>query len=428
MKIKQTAKKILPKSEYARDSIISVAGVGFAAVIPILIYPFLGRIFTPEDFNLMGLFVSISSVLGVAVNLRYGNAVAITNNDNDAKNTLALSVIFSLILSTFFLLVFIFFGESIIHYFELDAQLIPWLFWIPLSTFFISVSIGLNGWLTRKKRFTAMAINKSVRRGGEGAVQLMLGKFKFSSGLLVGTLIGDAINFLVHFFQFKRADGNFSGISLQSLRYNFKRYIDFPKYNLIPSLLDTLSLYLPFLIINGLYNESISGQFSQSRNVLAIPLVLVSMAISQVLLQKLTEKRLQNQTIFPILRRHFIILGVLGLIGVIILYPFGEIVFQLFLGDQWEQAGEMASIMVFAYALKFVITPLSVVFFAFEKIKISGIWQIGYFVAMCLLFVLPSMPVNDFIFYYVVIEIVSYIIYFFLIFRTANKFDLKLKV
>lgn len=419
-------RKLIRRSDYVRNSLISVIGVGVAAVIPVALQPFLGRMFTPAEVNQVGLFVTITSVLAIAANFRYGYVVAITRDDEEAENVLWGSVILSFLFSVLLGLALFFLGEIILHFFKMDPEFAGWLWYIPLSVFFISASIGLNGWLTRRKKFTAMAINKSVRRGGEGIMQLCLGKMKVTGGMIYGVIIGDAINLIVHIFQFKRADGELKMVERKKMFHALKHYLDFPKYNLIPALLDTLSLYLPYLIINAVYTGDVSGQFYESRLVLALPQVLIAMAISTVLLQKLTEKRDQKQPMMPILRRHVYFLGILALIGLLVIYPFGEDLFLVFLGGQWGQAGQMASLMVFAYALKFVVTPLSQVFFATEKIRVASIWQYAYFAGMMLMMLLTDLSINAFIVCYVLIEVVFYLIYLILILKVANENDRKL--
>jgi len=82
--------------------------------------------------------------------------------------------------------------------------------------------------------------------------------------------------------------------------------------------------------------------------------------------------------------------------------------------------------MVFAYALKFVVTPLSQVFFATEKIRVASIWQYAYFAGMMLMMLLTDLSINAFIVCYVLIEVVFYLIYLILILKVANENDRKL--
>jgi len=421
-------RKLLQKSEYVKNSVISVLGVGLAAVIPIILQPFLGRMFTPEEVNAMGLYVTITSVFAICANFRYGYVVAITKSDDEAKNVLIGSIIISFIFSGILLVFLLFFKDQIVTLFGIESAVSDWFFFMPLSVLLISSYIGFNGWLNRKKQYMSMALNKGVRRGSEGLFQLLFGKLKITGGMIYGIIIGDVINFLVHVFQFRKSGGNFKNINASAIKVNLKQYIDFPKYNLLPSLLDTLSLALPFLFVSAFYSEEISGQFYFSQWVLALPLVLISVAISQVLLQKLTEKRDLGQKMTPILLRHIYFLASLGLAGTVVVYFFGQDLFLIFLGPQWGMAGDMASLMVVAYAIRFVVAPLSQIFFALEKIKIVSFWQFGYFIGISSLLLVRGLQIEDFIFYYVIIEIVFYLFYLILILSVSNKYDEKAEI
>ncbi len=176
---------MLPKSEYAKNSIISVLGVAAASVIPFLLQPVLGRLYTPEDARILGLFVTTATVLSVIANFRYAQAVATTSTDDEAKNLLAATLYLSFFFSLLTAVIILIFSSQISTYFDIPAHQQYWLYLIPFSTFFISVCIGFNGWLNRYKKYKSMAVNKSVRRGGEGIVQVVLGKLKVSGGLVV---------------------------------------------------------------------------------------------------------------------------------------------------------------------------------------------------------------------------------------------------
>ncbi len=268
-----------------------------------------------------------------------------------------------------------------------------------------------------------MAFNKSIRRGGEGLAQYIFGKLKNTSGLIYGAFLGDLLNFFVHVLQFKKSGGTFKGLKQKSMFASLRKFKEFPLFNLVPALLDIVSLSLPFLIVNAYYSEQVSGQFYQSRDILAMPLVLISSAISQVLMQKISEKKNNGEKVFVIIKNHIYILSLLALIGFLVVFFFGENLFTLFLGDQWEMSGSMASMMVLAYSIKFVVSPISVVFFSLHKIKVASFWQAAYFLGILSLVFFVDRTIETFIFYYVIIEVAFYLIYAILIVRETRKYD-----
>jgi O-antigen/teichoic acid export membrane protein len=154
-----------------------------------------------------------------------------------------------------------------------------------------------------------------------------------------------------------------------------------------------------------------------------MPLILISAAISQVLMQKISEKKNNGEKVFVIIKNHFFILSFLGLIGFLVVFFLGENLFTLFLGDQWKMAGSMASMMVLAYSIKFVVSPISVVFFSLHKIKIASFWQVAYFLGILSLVLFANNSIESFILYYVIIEVVLYAIYAILIIHETRKYD-----
>lgn len=416
-------KKLFGRSEYFKNSFTLILGIGLAQTIPVLLQPILRRMYTPEEFGVFAVFFSIVSILAIVANYRYAHVVVIPEKDQTSKNVAAGALVLITITCIIIFLVLLFFGEAIFQKLGFPSELNKWSLLIPVSVFFVSGSLVLNSWLTRKKKFKSIASNKFLRRAGEGGSQVSFGYSKQSGGLIMGSIIGDALNFIVSFFQFKRAGGNFENVTKKEVVADLKCYKAFPKYNLLPTLLDTVSLFIPVFIITNFYSKEITGQFDLSRQILALPLALISVALSQVLLQSIAQRSKSKQEILPLLRKNFLALALMGVVGSLVLYAFSVQIFSFVFGDQWVLAGELTSVLVFSYALKFAISPLTITFIAIEKIKISSFWQVGYFGSMCILLTFDNMSIHDFIKFYVIIEIVAYSIYACLVYLVAKSHD-----
>ncbi len=55
-------KKFFPKGEFTRNVLTLMTGTTIAQAIPIAISPILTRIYTPQDFGVYALFVSIGDI------------------------------------------------------------------------------------------------------------------------------------------------------------------------------------------------------------------------------------------------------------------------------------------------------------------------------------------------------------------------------
>jgi len=413
----------LSNSEYAKNSFILIFGTGLAQLIPILLQPVLRRLFTDEEFGIFAQFYSIVSVLSIVSNLRYSNSIVIPKSDKDALSILAGSILLNFITSLVFFILFIFFGATLFNAIGFSKELVNYIWMLPVSIFLIATNISYNFWLTRKKKYIGMAVNKGVRRISEGGMQIALSNGFQKGGLIIGSLIGDFLNLLMFLFQFKKAEGSFKGIDSNSIKNALGEQREFPRHSLFPALLDVVSMNLPIFIISSYYSKSIVGQFDGSRQLLAIPLALISISLSQVLYQKIVETNNEHKHVSPIVRQNFIFLGILSILGVLIFLPFGIPIYTFVFGKEWQLAGEMSQILVASYAIRFLISPLSIVFIALKKMKISALWQIFYFISMLSLLFFNDLSIQDFLFYFVVIDVVAYIVYGVLIYFTLKAHD-----
>lgn len=415
--------KWVNKSEFIKNSVTLITGTVLAQIIPILLQPILRRLFDPSDF---GLFAIYSTILGIIVSiatLKYENTVMLPKKDEDAANLVVVSMFFALLISILTGGVFFFFGETLIEKFDLSPSIKNWLFVLPISIFLFSSYQAMNYWLIRKKSFRLSSFNKISRRGAEGGVQWVVGNFLPRIGLIVGNISGDAVNFFMGFVQLKRTGFQLRSIKKVKMIALTKRYRDFPLYSALPTLLNTLSLTLPVLIVDNFYGAEVTGFFDLSRMVLALPLALISVSISQVMFQNLSEKIREKQTIWPIIMRTAKLLGTISLVMVLAGYFFSVPVFKLVFGERWELSGQMTQLLILSYAVKFIVSPLSITFNALEKIGMSSAWQLFYFGGILLLLTMKGQKLQDFLLYYMIIDVIAYVAYFLLLFWQVKKYE-----
>lgn len=412
----------LLQSDFVKNSSILIIGTTLAQLIPILIQPIIRRVYTDAETGRFDLYMSFVAILAAISHFNYARTVVIPKSEETAKNLLSGAIIITSIVSLIAFLIFLLAGDFIIEQFGLPKGIAPWLKYIPLSVFFIGSYNSINFWLTRNKKFKSIAFNKFIRRSAEGGTQI-LSKGISKNGLIVGNIVGDLINFAVHLFQLKKTNFNFEGISIKNIKKALIDFKDFPLYSLAPTLLNTISASLPIIIISATFGEKIAGQYGLSRTVLILPLALISVAISQVLLQKISEKKNRQEPIGQIIKGIFLSLSGLSLIAATIIYFFSTPIFNFAFGENWVLASEISKILIFYFCIDFIVTPLSIVFIALEKIKINSLWQIGHFFLILTLYLIQDFTIYQFMYYYMGISIISYLAYGILIYFTVRNYD-----
>ena len=114
-----------------------MSGTALAQAIPLALSPILTRLYSPEDFGLLAIYMSIAALGGAVVSLKYDLAIIIPEKDEDSANITALSILISFIISLLVFIIILFFNIEIASFFvdtETDAEILSdWLYFIPFS-------------------------------------------------------------------------------------------------------------------------------------------------------------------------------------------------------------------------------------------------------------------------------------------------------
>lgn len=420
-------KKFIKNNEFVKNLVTLISGTAIAQVIAVLFQLIIRRVYTPADFGAFAVYMSIVGIVATVVTLRYEMAIVLPKKDKVAANVVLLSVIINFIFSLLLFLVILIFKNNIVSILNFPTNYSHWLYFIPLSVFLFSLYQSINYWLIRKKAFKSSSINKIARRSTEGTVQSIFGYLKTPFGLVIGDLLGNIANNISGVYQIFKNKFKFSYLSKTKLIYVLKRYKEFPKYNTLPALFNSISLLLPVILINKFYSQTLTGYFDLSRVVLALPLALITTSLFQVLLQQISDKRNKHESIKKYIINISIILFIIALIGIVVIRIWSVDIFTFVFGNNWEMSGEFTKILVFSYAVKFIVSPLSMVFTALERIKIGSIWQFFYFCLIIGLLFFRNFDILTFLKIYVIIDIIAYSIYFLLILFVSNHYEKSLE-
>ena len=414
--------KLKLKSKFSLNILTLVSGTTFAQAIPIIITPILTRIYSPKEFGLLILFMSIVSILSVIVSLRYERAIIQPLDDEDAISlvvismlvTTGVSAVLAILINIFYVQIQELLGNNEISILK---------YWVPLTVLIIGFYNSLYEWHIRKKQFSWCAkiiMSKgAVTAGG----QVGLGAIMFPGGLIFGYVMGIVIAFLLLLKSFLK-NKNFLILIFNKKRLlkNVKKYKKMPQYSTSGALADNISSHMPTLVIATLNYVSVVGIFGLTIKVLGLPISLISQGLSSVLFQKVAQLHHHNPYEIKILiikiflNLNFIMIPFVGFI-----WFFGEDLFAFIFGEAWREAGVMASILVFAVAIRFVVSPLSIVLYLDHNIKLGTLWQFIYLTTItATLYAVSSWPLNDFLTAFVIHEVVLYLLYFVFILQGSN--------
>jgi O-antigen/teichoic acid export membrane protein len=400
-----------------------VSGTIIAQLIPIFLQPFLRRFYSPEIFGAYAVYTSLVGIIIIVSSFKYELAIVLPRKDKEAANILVVSQIINICFNLLVLAFIILFHTSFLHYLNISSQYGIFLYFVPLGAIFYNLYTSINYWLIRQKSFAPIALNKIIRRSFEGAAQIGCYFGKISVGLLVGDILGHLSNIISGIYQSYKNKLDFQKISIVKMKYVLNKYFEYPKYNLLPSFMSACSFLLPTIFINKFFTTENTGYFDLSKLLLSIPLALIASSISNVLLQRISEKFIKTLSIRKDL---LLILGIVLVITVVeisTITAWGEQIFVLIFGGKWKMSGSISKIMVWAYAYNFIIASFSSVFIAIKKIKLLSIWQVIYFCSILMLNFFKHLDFIRFINVYVVIEIITCSLYSFFLLKIVLEYE-----
>jgi O-antigen/teichoic acid export membrane protein len=280
----------------------------------------------------------------------------------------------------------------------------------------------------RKRKFYAVSVNKLTRRGAEGISQISFALLKNSNGLIYSDIIGQTVNVLTVIYQTFKNGLTFRSISLVKLKYVFKKYKDFPKFNLVPAFMSTCSFMLPPIFINKFFSSESAGYFDLAKILLSVPLALVATSFSSVLLQRVSEKFNKHESFMTELKPVILVVSLISLIEVLTIVFFGEYLFKFIFGNTWIFSGKISKILVWSFTFNFIVSTFTTIFVSMRRIKIYSIYQLFYFMAILSLLFFKSLGFVEFLKIYVIIEVICYTVLTSVMIFIITRYELSLKL
>ena len=361
-------KRLKPKSEFSRNVLTLMTGTTIAQAIPIAITPILTRLYTPEDFGVLALFVAVTAILGSIANARYELAIMLPEEDEDAINIAALGLLIALSFSLLLLVPAIFLNEQITSLLG-NQEIGFWLYFVPFVVLMMGLYNVLNYLNNRKKLYKDIAMSNIYKSTASATVQLCVGFIKSgATGLISGQIISQMV---ANYRLAKNTKENyqFKSINKQRMLNLAKSYKNFPKYTVWATLANSLSQHLTSILISIFYGLTVIGHFSLVQRVLGMPATLIGSSISQVFFQMSTQEKMATGRAIKTFNSTVIKLFIIGLIGFGFLYFIVEDLFVFVFGTDWAEAGLYASLLLPLFFIRFIASTVSPVNIVFERQK-----------------------------------------------------------
>jgi O-antigen/teichoic acid export membrane protein len=373
-------KKILNKistNEFLKGATTLASGTIISQVIPFIIAPVVSRLYSPSDYALLASFSAITALFVVFATGMYDSALMIDKTDDNAVNTGSLAILLTVIVSSISLvLIFIL---KLFNIKEIES-VGYWIFLIPLSILFQGGYQTFNVWNNRKGRYKRLANNRIITSTITAAATVLFGYYKMNGvGLLLSLILGQVLSFLILSIQTYKEDHQvFKHISKQKVKESLIEHKDFPLYNLPQGFLDSFKESSLVWIISFYFGPTTLGAFSFAKSIIMRPLQIINGAVGQVFYQRASNTYNNDGDLITLSKKTFKTLLFIGFPFTLIIFFFGQIIFTVIFGEQWQQAGSFAENLILWLFISFIASPFGSIPIILKQQKNFFKWSILY--------------------------------------------------
>ena len=353
----------MTESRFSIDVLTLVTGTTVSLIITLLASPIITRLYGPAAFGLVALFTSITGILGVIVCLRYELAIVLPKSDEEAANLFGLCMLLVLVVSIATIPLLIILEQPLVQF--LKAPQLGQFFWLIPPTLLISGTfLALNYWNTRTKQFKRLSIARISSSFSTTGTQLGAGFLGYTSGgvLIYANVFGQLVSTGVLGIQIMRDHLSFfrENISWEGMADTFRRYSNFPKFDVWSALINQISWQVPVLLLSSFFSTTIVGYYSLGMMMVTLPMSLIGGAIAQVFFQRAAIAQHEG-SLSLIFEDAYSFLIKISLFPLLLLTFIGQDLFILIFGPSWGEAGFYIQILSVWAVFFFISSPISAI-------------------------------------------------------------------
>ena len=372
---------------FVQNVFVLLGGTAVAQAIPLVVSPFLTRLYTPREFGVYAEFVAIVSILAVAATGRYELAVMLPDEDTEAINVLASAILVALLISIVIMFVCTAYTESVTALLG-APEISRWLYFVPLTVFPLGVYQALTYWMNRTTQYRRLAANdvalRAVQEGGKWLLGPGATGGMFGNGLIVATVGGQALATGAIGWQMWRDPRTTAAVRPEKIWSSIRAYRRFPLFNVPYSLLGIFSAQFVIFALTAFEHVQIAGFLTLTRRLVVGPISLLSASLGRVFYREaavsIGTPRFEQLTIALMMAIAELFTPLFAFFAF-----WAPSVFGVIFGPDWEEAGRYAAVLVpMAFCSLFTTWPERV-FEVRQKQQVSLTIQIVFDAATILL-------------------------------------------
>lgn len=365
---------------FLRDVASMFAGNIFAQAISFLAAIVITRLYTPVAFGVMSYIWSLTSIFAIVTSLGYQHAIILPLEEKKAEALMRLSLLCTLGITCIITLGFWSFKGVLA-----SRAGIPgveyYLWFVPLGILVFGIRQILISVHTRFKHFTLISGSQVVVAAVTALSKIIPALLIGASALwlVAGNVIGPLVSSVPLVWVYSKYRKKQERFAINDSDWTIAReYIKIPKYHLPTELLNTLSQNLPVILFAAFFSPEVVGFYGLANNILRKPADLFSQSLNRVFLQKAVETDHSGGNQFILLKRTTTVMFLIGIVPLGILTIFGDKIFVLIFGQQWQTAGQCGQILAPWMFIIFLNITANQIIFAKQAFKFKFLLELAY--------------------------------------------------
>lgn len=323
---------------------VVASGSAAAQAITMVFSPIITRLYGPEAYGSMGVFMSIAGVASTVAALSYPIAIVLPRSDADALGLMRVSMYVGIATSLVVTLTLYLFGSAIVTLLNVGA-ISSFVYLIPVYMLITVMSAVAGQWLIRQHAFTLVAKVSVWQALLTGLTKVGLGIFHPTAAVLVVTnTLSVLLSAVLMAFGWRAsrthnqpeteaAEPASSALQLTA------HYRDFPLLRTPQVLLNALSHSLPVMMLATFFGASSAGFYSIATAVTALPAGLIGNSVMQVFYPRITEAINRREDARALIIKATAALALSGVAPFAIVVVAGPLLFAMVFGAEWRTAG-----------------------------------------------------------------------------------------
>jgi O-antigen/teichoic acid export membrane protein len=354
-----------------KDVGVVLSGAAVAQAIPLIGSLVIARLFLPADFGTFAAWLGATTLAAVAVSGRYELALVLEPTSAGRRVGAHVTLWVAVVASA---------GIAICCVLALMAPgPVSQSSWAPLMLLVAPTGLLMastqtwQSWAAAESRFMDLSAMRIAQSTGITGLQVFAGLVSSSAlSLALGHALG--VTVALAFATRRLPVGH---IDRADARAFLRRHVNFPLWSLPGGFINAGAAQLPVFVVAVRFGADIAGYLALVLRILGAPTALLGASVLDVFkVRAAASYRERGQCREDYLRT----LRGLAIGSAIVCIPvalFSEELFAFLFGERWHEAGVMAAWLLPLFALRFVASPLSYMFFIAGRQRLDLAWQVA---------------------------------------------------